>query len=48
MRVSKTNQENAIARSAAANEARRARERTIVDWDEAIARLRDILDGLYR
>lgn len=47
MRVSKTQQDNAIARSAAANEARRARPVTIIDWDDALARWRDMLDKIY-
>jgi hypothetical protein len=44
MRVSKANAENAKASSAAANEARRKRVPTVIDWDAAIARCRDMLD----
>jgi hypothetical protein len=47
MRTSQTNKDNALARSAAANEARRARGPQIIDWDEAIARWLDMLDEIY-
>lgn len=47
MRITKTQAENAAARSAAANQARRHRPPVIVDWDEALARWHDILDQIY-
>jgi WhiB family transcriptional regulator, redox-sensing transcriptional regulator len=37
----------AMANSVEANERRREREPTVIDWDEAIANLLDILDDIY-
>jgi hypothetical protein len=37
----------AMANSVEANERRRRREPSVINWDEAIANLLDILDDIY-